>query len=299
MEHVRTFLESSSIHGLTHISRNRKFKQFFWILIVFVGFSSAFFLISSSFHSWNESPIKTTIETLPITDMKFPKVTVCPPKNTFTDLNYDLMMSEEKKLSDDKKKELYTFSMETVEDGTYTDALNQLQEKDRFYNWYNGFSCILPPGPKSLVQTYTLSGTVSTENFGEPFQPDLVRRNTDYRIYINPNASLQIKNATLVIKAEIEIMKQLTRGGDDFYRVSSYGSVPLNEFSIFRQSPPEKNWQTFVHKRKDITSKDLMFLDLTSMPGFRVSWEITGANVSDVTPLKCDRNRNLYNLFVR
>ena len=94
MEEVTTFLESSTIHGLTYISTTRKYVRLFWLLVVVTGFSGAGYLIRESFVSWSESPIKTTIETLPISDIMFPKVTVCPPKNTFTDLNYDLMMTE-------------------------------------------------------------------------------------------------------------------------------------------------------------------------------------------------------------
>ena len=94
MDGLRIFLESSSIHGLSYISSRNKGIQLFWILVVTFGFSAAGFLIIESFQSWAESPVKTTIETLPISDLKFPKVTVCPPKNTFTDLNYDVMMTE-------------------------------------------------------------------------------------------------------------------------------------------------------------------------------------------------------------
>ena len=94
MEGVNIFLESSTIHGLTHIYTTRKYARLFWSLVVITGFIIASLLIKESFHSWSESPVKTTIETLPISEIKFPKVTVCPPKNTFTDLNYDLMMTE-------------------------------------------------------------------------------------------------------------------------------------------------------------------------------------------------------------
>ena len=90
MEGVRTFLESSTIHGLTYVSTTRKYVRLFWIFVVIGGFVGASLLIKESFDSWSESPIKTTIETLPISEITFPKVTVCPPKNTFTDLNYDL-----------------------------------------------------------------------------------------------------------------------------------------------------------------------------------------------------------------
>ena len=54
MEMINKCLEASTIHGLSHISTS-------------------------------------TIETLPIINLPFPKITVCPPKNTYTDLNLDLI----------------------------------------------------------------------------------------------------------------------------------------------------------------------------------------------------------------
>ena len=53
----------------------------------------------------------------------------CPPKNTFTDLNYDLKLAENRELTDAKRDELYKFAIEDAEENTYMDALNQLQEK--------------------------------------------------------------------------------------------------------------------------------------------------------------------------
>ena len=58
----------------------------------------------------------TTIETLPISELKFPKVTVCPPKNTFTDLNYDLAMTENFTMTPAKRQELYDYAVNTLED---------------------------------------------------------------------------------------------------------------------------------------------------------------------------------------
>ena len=88
MESIRNFLESSTIHGLSYISTTRKYVRVFWILVVIGGFSGAGVLIFTAFQSWADSPVKTTIETHPISEITFPKVTVCPPKNTFTNLNY-------------------------------------------------------------------------------------------------------------------------------------------------------------------------------------------------------------------
>ena len=106
MDGVRTFLESSTIHGLNFISTTRRYVRVFWILVVLAGFSSAAYLINTSFQSWADSPIKTTVETWPIKEIKFPKVTVCPPRNTYTDLNYDLMLAENMTLTEDMRDEL-------------------------------------------------------------------------------------------------------------------------------------------------------------------------------------------------
>ena len=116
MENVRNFLESSTIHGLAHIATGRKNVRLFWTLVVIVGFTGAGILIHTSFESWNESPVKTTIETVPITDITFPEVTVCPPKNTYTDLNYDLMMTENMTLDTDTKQELTNYALELLHD---------------------------------------------------------------------------------------------------------------------------------------------------------------------------------------
>ena len=91
MEMINKCLEASTVHGLSHISTSRRLVRLFWILVVIAGFTLAAVLIYESFESWAESPVKTTIETLPIINLPFLKITVCPPKNTYTDLNLDLM----------------------------------------------------------------------------------------------------------------------------------------------------------------------------------------------------------------
>ena len=94
MDMFRDFLESSSIHGLNYISTTGKFSRLFWTLIVVTSFIGASTLIFQSFKDWNDSPIKTTIESVPISQLRFPKVTVCPPKHTFTNLNDDIMKTK-------------------------------------------------------------------------------------------------------------------------------------------------------------------------------------------------------------
>ena len=86
--------------------------------------------------SWSDSPIKTTIESLPVTKVRLPKVTVCPPKNTFTDLNYDLMLTEDMKVDMETKNELTEFAMMIIQDHMHEEnmiRIRQFNEENRFY----------------------------------------------------------------------------------------------------------------------------------------------------------------------
>ena len=91
MDSLKEFLEQSTIHGLVYISNApSKLSKVFWFLIVVTGFSCAAYLINSSYVDWQSSPIATAISTHPISDLDFPIVTICPPENSNTVLNYDL-----------------------------------------------------------------------------------------------------------------------------------------------------------------------------------------------------------------
>ena len=116
MEGVRAFLESSAIHGLGYISTTRKYIKILWIIVVLAGFTGAGVIIYESFQDWAESPITTTIETQPITKITFPKLTVCPPKNTFTDLNYDLTKIVNLTLDNNTRAELTDFAIDLLND---------------------------------------------------------------------------------------------------------------------------------------------------------------------------------------
>ena len=92
MYYLKEFLETSTIHGLAFISTApSKVSKLFWVMVVFFGFSTAFYLINSSYNDWQASPIATSISTHPISELDFPTVTVCPPEGSNTALNYDLV----------------------------------------------------------------------------------------------------------------------------------------------------------------------------------------------------------------
>ena len=95
LREINSFLSSTTIHGLSYIPSSRKPLKLFWLSVVLAGFTCSICLIQKSFRGWQESPISTSVEILPITEITFPNVTVCPPRKTFTALNVDLGLARE------------------------------------------------------------------------------------------------------------------------------------------------------------------------------------------------------------
>lgn len=146
LETLKLFTQTSTIHGLAYWATTRKLERLFWIFVVLTGFSGAGILIQQSFQSWQDSPVTTTIETRPISEVTFPKISVCPAKNTYTNLNYDLMKMKENVSipSDltDYADDLRENFIRHFQDDDYQEQLKKIretfQEENRFRNWYTG-----------------------------------------------------------------------------------------------------------------------------------------------------------------
>ena len=111
------------------------------------------------------------------------KVIVCPPKNTRTNLNYDLIMSENLTLDNERKDEFAEFIKESLLDIIYHSIYEELRsyrDIENFRNWYDGITMLeLPVEETRLEQTTkhirlttsATSGTFLTPNFREQFDP--------------------------------------------------------------------------------------------------------------------------------
>ena len=289
MERISAFLESSTIHGLNYISTTRKNARAFWILVVVAGFTGAGYIIHTSFQSWADSPIKTTIETLPISEIKFPKVTVCPPKNTYTDLNYDLMLAENFTLTDEIREELINYSRKVIDEHIYTDDLNMFKEDDRYYNWYYGFSQIRRSntdnhGVKSYhILTSATSGVVTTQYFGEQYQPGLVERKVLFFVFVYPPESVRNStNVTLHFNLEKVSITGHSRGWDR----TSVDYINLDpELTSVSENFSAPSGYKYVGLMRYIYDEggETMNNEMESMPGFRLSWHYTGLG-ENITP---------------
>ena len=301
MEEIRTFLEASTIHGVSYISTTRKFARLFWILVVLTGFSGAGLLIKEAFDNWTENPIKAHMDTRPISELKYPKVTVCPPKNTFTDLNYDLMLAENVTFTEEMKDEMFRAAVEIAEEDVFTMSnLSKLHEKDRFYNWYHGYSLLKLPSYGTLfnrleytIDTSATSGLVQTQYYGEKFQKNLVERKLEYNVNITRNPSSN-KNLTLHLKIEKLSLKGLAKSSRDYVKVSGLGVLEANQTTVYANFTPPEN--TLISLIRDVSMDDLLTSKLDVMPGFILTWWYTGA---EIEPYPKFEKKELNNDFIR
>ena len=61
---IRDFLESSTIHGLVHISTGKNvFIRCIWGMIVVACFSCGIYMIESAVESWVDNPVVTSVDT--------------------------------------------------------------------------------------------------------------------------------------------------------------------------------------------------------------------------------------------
>ena len=280
MEHVKEFLETSTIHGLSWISGTRRWSRLLWILIVIGGFSVAGYLIIGSFDNWEQNPITTTIETLPISKLSFPNVTVCPPKNSFLNLNYDIKQSENVKLDNNTRNELLEFALDVIQDEFYKEMMKNLtkvEDPDKYYNWYHGYTQIKYPYYEKLykqffydVDNYAASGNISTKYFGEKFQANKV----DCFIYVKINVYIPQnvrgdKNTTIMFKIIKETMKEVNRN-DNMRFAGRTIDADLTHWSKDITAPSKSSYYILLSRK--VSADDMRYMDLDMMPGFRLTW---------------------------
>ena len=114
-----------------------------------------------------------------MSDIKFPKVVVCPPRDTYTNMNFDLVQAENITLDVVTRKAFTEYALDVVQDQFFEKTKNYLekvQEESRYLNWYYGYTDICFPGilddncnenVNYKISTSAVSGSVSTKNFGK------------------------------------------------------------------------------------------------------------------------------------
>ena len=104
-------------------------------------------LINNSYSAWQESPIATTITTHPLATLNFPKVTVCPPKDSNTALYPDLMRAGNTSLTEDDRESLHSSIREIVKISALDFADNMLAATNpaNLETAYQGYQSVPKP----------------------------------------------------------------------------------------------------------------------------------------------------------
>ena len=293
MEGVKIFLESSTIHGFSHIAISQRLVKLFWIGVVISGFIGASVIIYQSFQDWHESPVKTTIETHAIKEITFPKVTVCPPKNTFTNLNYDLLMVKNMTLDDETRNDIMFYAMKLLNGQKFDKIirnLSMLQEENKYFNWYHGYTQIKLPKYHELndtlefdIQTRVASGVISTKNFGQIFEAKDFVGNISINVYQDrPVSSINESGNT---ELHFEIERNIISGMNESCKLENseqYGYT--SNFTMnAKQLVGKFNWLfdrfvSFTYERF-FGNKIFNQNSFDQNPGFRMKWFYTGDDV--------------------
>ena len=301
---LKEYFDVSSIHGLGHINSQRWFGKIFWFLVVLGGFVVAGILLQQSFEDWRDNPISTVIETEPILKSKFPDFVVCPPKNTFTNLNLDLMNAEKITLNNEMRESLINLTTEMILDEEFFDVYeneNEVFLTNKFKNWYTGFlSATLSTAQVVEVSTSSEAGLFSSPFYGDSvFRADKFHIQADYAIRINPPKNISryrkgrgYDNLCVKIQKDTSKWKQERSESVTWYQGFRYGQLDEDlktETQCFKGKDFKKGGRFgFVRVLfdREITERAFEGWSKKRFTGMNVSWYYTdseGKNI-DIVP---------------
>ena len=288
MEGMKELFESSSIHGVAHILSEKKLFKLLWIIVVFSGFIGAGVIIRQSFQGWEDSPISTTIETRPISSLSFPEVVVCPARNSFTTLSPELLRTENQTLDDETKQKMLDVLLNATFDLRSDEKfreMTRLYEKDKFLNWYRGYSEIKYPTEDGIKRFYRIStsapsGSFSTPFFGESFNEEdfLLELSVQVSIYV-PTALRSNRSISLVIEIDYDIEEnEMTRLSEDVKvyssntKFSEYEQLNANFTKYKKEFPLQGDrYYNLVYSRR-MSESEYQLWTSKRHKGMRATW---------------------------
>ena len=257
------------------------------------SFINSTILINNSFVSWSKSPIETSVATFPISKIPFPQVTICPPKDTNTALNYDLMHADDVTISNDDRNELINLTNILHLDEKpmkFSQYMIHLRDK-KLSNYYNGITAYSVPIKDFYnVQEYTYrttatAGSVSSPGFGKQWHVDLYsvdQLSYRYAIYFPATLYDQAKHGVLVGSLEVDLKETL--GGEDSVTFQTFidgGDVIkyryiTNNISFRYNITMEfsSNKEIYILYKRSLKQDTLNQWNTQRMTGFSFDWHI-------------------------
>ena len=167
----RDFLESSTIHGLVHISTGKNaIIRCIWAMIVIACFSYDIYMIENAFQSWAATPVVTSVDTKPIEEVSLPEITICPPSGTNTALNLDLLTAEGLELSETQRENLTLAALENL----HNSSINRFIEEQASFHSLQSIQDVYE-GLQQILYAFTVPGfSFNGVNYADMFHHETV-----------------------------------------------------------------------------------------------------------------------------
>lgn len=257
---IKEFFENTTIHGLSYLSTEHHFSKLFWALVVASAIAFEAFLINSSFLDWENDPVGTTIITLPISQIDFPKVTVCPPEGSNTALNFDLEAIGERNLTEEERQKLeqevervFVHQFHLQETANRVAMLNPS-------NIHKIFEDVIQFGEDFDIGMNVMEGTFTSPYFGEDVSPDTFKQD----LQAHYKVSFPHQDYKSLLKDDDILFMKLSSTTSDHHRVEGRVEWLGPRIKLHKDDP--KTWR---QARKVCLAEGG---DLASYPEFKV-WE--------------------------
>ena len=201
---------------LSYFPSQTKAAKILWFGIVCLGFIGAGVLIGKSYKEWQESPIATSITTHPIDDLDFPKVTICPPRDSNTALYHDLVRVGNGSLSSKDKDILKKATHETLIEGTHNDYAKKMSVTLHMGNLdqvLQGFHSMPTPCNHAYnfkIKMWNLNGTITTPWFEGLFMEEYYQEDKEFLVVLELPKDIKDKvgNGSFNIELDIDTREE-------------------------------------------------------------------------------------------
>ena len=214
---------------------------------------------------------------------------MCPPKYTFTNLNYDLVAVENISLDKNTRDELKMIAMRAVYEAFLDEFIinhDFMTEDNRYFNWYNGLTDISPvyfmintynnQVLRYDIKTMASNGSIHSKYFGEKYSrkfPLITQINGNISV-ISPEGS----SAAISFKIEKNSFEIVQTGREQGRE--QMDNIQINDKPIIGSSYGTQlhgDNLTFIQERSLEEDEDIEddLIDPDKMDGFQFSWSLT------------------------
>ena len=166
-------------------------------------------MITNSYNEWQTSPVSTTITTHPISELKFPTVTVCPPRGTNTALNFVLEKMKRENFTGGKRQELRKVARKVfleIPAKTYASQMMKgmsIETMKSILDGNTGFPEVSEDNQVTLESRET-QGKFQTPGFGDPnYKGDFYSTNRSFNLVLEVQSDfLDTKDIVISVQTE-------------------------------------------------------------------------------------------------